>query len=338
LIIGILLAVVAAVWLLALRSRPSPVRVTLPTPNGYAELLQAANLVATTPGGEKVSALDSTTETVAELRAALEPHARALELVRLGLTKECRVPVEYTSDYIGNSVPALTGFKRVAQALMAEGRLAELEGRTNEAARSYLACVQLGEASARGGMLIHRLVGMACGTLGVQKLRHLLPTLDGAAQKMVLDGLAKVEAQHEPVQAAIDQDKAWTRAVYGPVKLFPLRLAEAFNRLRGQVSPTDRAVTHSRTAEANIRLLRVDLALRLYRAEHGRFPAQLSALVPGYLDAPPLDPFNGQPLIYRLQGASYLLYSVGPDGKDDGGTLKQRSPSATNGDFVSDAP
>jgi hypothetical protein len=30
-------------------------------------------------------------------------------------------------------------------------------------------------------------------------------------------------------------------------------------------------------------------------------------------------PFDGQPLRYRKQDAGYVLYSIGPDLKDDGG-------------------
>ena len=32
-----------------------------------------------------------------------------------------------------------------------------------------------------------------------------------------------------------------------------------------------------------------------------------------------MDPFDGQPLRYRKQGAGYVLYSIGPDRKDNSG-------------------
>jgi len=80
--------------------------------------------------------------------------------------------------------------------------------------------------------------------------------------------------------------------------------------------------TRLREAETNTQntLLLVMLALRAYKLEHGAYPATLSALAPGYLKSVPADPFAlSGPLCYKLQGAKYLLYSVGPDGKDDGG-------------------
>ncbi len=42
------------------------------------------------------------------------------------------------------------------------------------------------------------------------------------------------------------------------------------------------------------------LALRVYRSERGALPNTLDALVPTYLPAVPLDPYNGQPMRYRL--------------------------------------
>jgi hypothetical protein len=74
-------------------------------------------------------------------------------------------------------------------------------------------------------------------------------------------------------------------------------------------------------AETQNRLLLVALALRAYRLEHGHYPASLAELTPGYLKQVPDDLFAlHRPLSYRLDGKSYLLYSLGPDNTDDEGT------------------
>jgi len=71
---------------------------------------------------------------------------------------------------------------------------------------------------------------------------------------------------------------------------------------------------------ANLRLALTAVALEQFRAAHpGRYPAALSELTPNYLPAPLLDPFDGKPLRYRQKGAGYVLYSVGPNLKGDGG-------------------
>ncbi len=74
-------------------------------------------------------------------------------------------------------------------------------------------------------------------------------------------------------------------------------------------------------ADAQDSLLLVTLALQAYKLDHRRYPAALSNLVPDYLSAIPRDAFaKSGPLQYKLTKTGYLLYSVGPDGTDDGGT------------------
>ena len=68
------------------------------------------------------------------------------------------------------------------------------------------------------------------------------------------------------------------------------------------------------------RLTVTAIALERYRLRHGHPPTDLAALVPELLRAVPLDPMSGKPLSYRLtSGGSFALYSVGEDGRDDGG-------------------
>jgi len=83
-------------------------------------------------------------------------------------------------------------------------------------------------------------------------------------------------------------------------------------------------------ADAQTALLSTALALRAYKMDHGAYPATLAALTPGYLRAVPDDPFAlSGALRYKRLGAKYVLYSVGPDGKDDGGTaIFDRAKSA----------
>ncbi len=67
-------------------------------------------------------------------------------------------------------------------------------------------------------------------------------------------------------------------------------------------------------------------ALAWYHADHGRYPKELSDLAPKYLAEIPQDIFSGKPLIYRLTDKGYLLYSVGPNGQDDGGRGPEDDP------------
>jgi hypothetical protein len=73
-------------------------------------------------------------------------------------------------------------------------------------------------------------------------------------------------------------------------------------------------------------LLQADLAIRLYQHETGRLPRDLQQLVPEYLPSVPIDPHSGQPVIYRqATHGSFVLYSVGFDGQNNGGTFGSRT-------------
>jgi hypothetical protein len=72
--------------------------------------------------------------------------------------------------------------------------------------------------------------------------------------------------------------------------------------------------------------LSVAFALAAYRRDHGRYPKELAALAPKYLDKVPADLFSGKPLIYRPSENGYLLYSVGVNGRDEGGQGYEDQP------------
>jgi hypothetical protein len=61
------------------------------------------------------------------------------------------------------------------------------------------------------------------------------------------------------------------------------------------------------------------LAAERYRLGQGRFPDAVDQLVPDYLAAVPVDPFDGAPLRYRRADRGFVVHSVGEDGRDDGG-------------------
>ena len=62
------------------------------------------------------------------------------------------------------------------------------------------------------------------------------------------------------------------------------------------------------------------IALKRYQLKRGNYPPDLNSLVPEFISAVPLDPVDGQPLRYRLNAdGTFLLYSIGENGKDDGG-------------------
>ena len=67
--------------------------------------------------------------------------------------------------------------------------------------------------------------------------------------------------------------------------------------------------------------VRIACALERHHLANGAYPETLGELVPVSLKAVPLDLYSRQPLVYRRDGASYLLYSTGKNRVDDGGRV-----------------
>ncbi len=109
----------------------------------------------------------------------------------------------------------------------------------------------------------------------------------------------------------IDNDKSLKPAQRLPAILIPA-LGKAFNSGEQQLQIRDGVL--------------VAIALERYRLAKGVYPDTLDALIPAYLDRIPPDRFDGKPLKYRLADGRAVLYSIGADLKDDGGT-PMRKPS-----------
>lgn len=74
------------------------------------------------------------------------------------------------------------------------------------------------------------------------------------------------------------------------------------------------------TAESQRRIVVTAIALCRFERQRGSSPVDLSALVPEFLPAVPLDPMDGQPLRYlKAKGGRLVPYSIGDDGVDGGG-------------------
>jgi hypothetical protein len=74
------------------------------------------------------------------------------------------------------------------------------------------------------------------------------------------------------------------------------------------------------TVDATKQLAISAIALKRFHLQNGHYPEELRTLVPKYLREVPRDPADGQPLRYHKNAdGTFLLYSVGEDGVDDGG-------------------
>lgn len=79
----------------------------------------------------------------------------------------------------------------------------------------------------------------------------------------------------------------------------------------------------------------VAIALKRYELRRHQLPATLEELTPDLLKSVPIDFMNGQPLRYRRNAdGTFLLYSVGENGKDDGGDPSFKLDGITRSSYL----
>jgi hypothetical protein len=82
----------------------------------------------------------------------------------------------------------------------------------------------------------------------------------------------------------------------------------------------EKLATHVAAEHTPVQLAVIVCALERYRAERGEYPERLDALVPQFIATLPVDLYTGQSFLYRRTvEKEFLLYSAGPNEKDDGG-------------------
>lgn len=101
---------------------------------------------------------------------------------------------------------------------------------------------------------------------------------------------------------------------------------------RMAIPNTGKALQTATKNQTLAQLAQVACALERFRSSHREYPSKLAELSPGFIEKIPPDLITGQPPIYRrTDNGSYLLYAVGWNEKDDGGTTKG---DFTRGDIV----
>ena len=268
-------------------AEPLPPVAPLPSPNGYEDVVKAGRLIKSMAGYDQTNE-----QQLAELVAT---NAEALRLLPAGLSNQCRVPLQFSENYMANHLNDLAGCKRLAQLLAAEGRLAEMEDRPADAARSYLAAIHLGAESARGGVVIDQLVGTAIEAIGVAGLQKLVDQLDAKSCRDTAAALETCDAQGQTWQQVMQQERDWSRRAYPGVRYELVRLM----RRNSMNKVFQKAEDKFNKQRLKTQQVTVDLAARAYELENGHPPGTAADLVPEYLKAVPQNPFTGTNMVYR---------------------------------------
>ena len=227
-----------------------------------------------------------------ELAALVATNAEALKLVRAGLGRESRVTVDYSTNYPATLMPELASLKRLALLMVAVGRLAELENRSDDAAEAYLTGVHFAAGTCRGGLVISKLVGIACENIALNPLMAVLPGVDPTRYGGIARALEAVDGQEEPLASIWKQENLWDKKAFGVRGQIEALLTYKMRR------QSEAAVTAKiQATQLRRRWIMIRYAEAAYALDHdGRTEKSLPELVPKYLKAVPKDPATGKDL------------------------------------------
>jgi hypothetical protein len=101
------------------------------------------------------------------------------------------------------------------------------------------------------------------------------------------------------------------------------------------INPLHSIIRIEQRCAASESALLATIAILCYEAEKDRLPPSLEQLVSaGYLKELPMDPYSDKPLVYKVLGKDFTLYSLGADFDDDGGISSDWARWSGGGDQV----
>ncbi len=353
----------AGLWLRPFITHPQPPLPAIPAPvmpksNAFDFYVAASRQMQ---GQAQLSHLDRLSQS--QELALVQKNARALKTLRQGLSLPYQPP---PARSVNDKFPFYQQQRDLARLLAAEGHVQAAHGSWEGAVHSDLDAIQMGSQVVHGSPLIGCLVGLACEAIGRRPLWTAISHLNAAEARVAIRRLQTIQAGQTPFADTMQEERWFGQAAmqeqlrHPPLQQYPEFLKSI--PLSNYTRYMDRSVTNARQpyavhpaapipprdslcilflpvfnnvylrvtdSETQNALLSAALALRAYRLEHGIYPATLDSLIPAYLSVVPSDPFAlSGPLHLRRTKLNYVLYSVGPDGKDDGGRPILHAPTA----------
>jgi len=269
------LALIAYVFLAPSSPKPTP----MPNPNGYDDFVKAGSITLDTHRFFNDMSHD-------ELTTFFSTNKTMMEIGRIGLTHECKMPDDYSVDYVGRYIEETRSIRELASAFCAKGKLAELDGRTNEAVECFLSSIKVGEKSGRGGFIVSKKVDSECERIGRSGLGAFTNSLPSSECRKIFQTL----------EAINNTDESWNdvKARERQLMLKSLTLREKIACWREFLPGSqDRYKPSFQTNILRRTELMLTFAARAYELEKGRRPTNTAELIPSYLKKILQDPVTG---------------------------------------------
>jgi hypothetical protein len=323
---GVLLVIVATpstgvYWQLM---NPLPVPVTvLPSPNGYDDFLAAVKLLPSHPLVNSAN-FDPETATEQELQQASDELAAVFDQVRRGLKHPAMTSPTYTMDDI--RMDDFMSFRTMARGFDAQGRWLLKSGDSGQAVDVFIDGARFGVQMAKGGVMVNDLVGLACTGVAMKGLYLSRQEIPPENITRTISVLKQLETERDLAEDFLYRDKVWSQRWGG----WYSHLMVILSKVSDEDWDSAEMYAQARARElATLRLLQLELALRLYKHDQGQHPESLDELVPKYIEAVPLDPMSptNEPLRSVQTENGLVPYSVGYNGIDDQGQADPDDPT-----------
>jgi hypothetical protein len=158
------------------------------------------------------------------------------------------------------------------------------------------------------------------------------------AESWILHAPGNIESQRAAMLRCLTQ---YVEIAKLPAEQQPPRIAQLEATLKDQpvlvrvfCPAMGKIAASCQRSRAQLRCAAAATAAERYRLAQNRWPDSPDALVSaGYLSAVPTDPYDGKPLRWRRLDDGVVIYSIGPDGEDNGGKLDRNNPTAAGTDL-----
>jgi hypothetical protein len=263
---------------------------SLPNPNGYTYFIKAGQMLK----GDFAGSVDQMNES--ELRSFVAQNSEALQLARRGFEHRSRV----ADNNVPDMVKILELIRHLASAFSAEGRLAALENHSDDAIRTYLEIMRLGQESSRGGTLLVRLVGIAIEQNGLTSLKTLANGANAVQCREIAAALEALDAKEPPISETLACEKVFADNFIAAEPIIR-RLMYAVTRpmqAKMMAPALQQGTTKIQASQLALRQTMIAFAARAYEAEKNQRPKTLRDLTPDYIKAIPHDPRTGQDMVY----------------------------------------
>ncbi|MBI4558805.1 MAG: hypothetical protein HY706_14580 [Candidatus Hydrogenedentes bacterium] len=258
--------------------------------------------------------------------------------------KHYRYPIDFAQYLQGSPAQTAQGPLNHTKALRESARLLCLEtlyytdtGDTQSAAKAGYAALALCSAAATEPDTLSQLTRAAAQLMVFMHVEDMLNRCQLNAEEL--------KPLSEELQE-LDAPEAYRRAEFLGDYLLKANLDSATKEeMRDSVANVDpqtlasveafrkemRDITVINDAEmlAFSRTARTAVAAERFRVARGKLPETLDELVPDFLESVPVDPFDGNSIRYKKLSRGFVVYSIGKNGKDDGGDFGLMSEQRT---------